>query len=136
MKASLLFSLSILLVGNLPAADPVWIFNNGPDAKRISMDQGQLYSEVGLTKLIPTGTDLTMTVPMKADEAFSADARPFFAFRYKYKTTIGQAGLFFTTDTLTTLSDVHIQCTFGKHVVSLLPDPPVFTDFCPKVTLL
>ena len=105
MKASLLFSLSILLVGNLPAADPVWIFNNGPDAKRISMDQGQLYSEVGLTKLIPTGTDLTMTVPMKADEAFSADARPFFAFRYKYKTTIGQAGLFFTTDTLTTLSD-------------------------------
>ena len=44
MKASLLFSLSIFLAGNLLAADPVWIFNNGPDAIRISMDQVQLYS--------------------------------------------------------------------------------------------
>ena len=71
----------------------------------ISLGEGQLHYEVGLTKLIPTGTDLTLTVPMGADDAFPADQRPFFAVRYKYKTTITQAGLFFTTDTLTVLSD-------------------------------
>ena len=38
---------------------------------------------------------------MNADDAFPADERPFFAVRYKYKTPITQAGLFFTTDTLT-----------------------------------
>ena len=42
---------------------------------------------------------------MGADDAFPADERPFFAVRYKYNTTITQAGLFFTTDTLTVLSD-------------------------------
>jgi hypothetical protein len=95
----------VLSAGFLFAREPVWIFNNGPDARLISLGQGQLHYEVGLTKLIPTGTDLTLTVPMGADDAFPADERPFFAVRYKYKTTIKQAGLFFTTDTLTTLSD-------------------------------
>ena len=42
---------------------------------------------------------------MGAEDAFPADKRPFFGVRYKYKTTITQAGLFFTTDTLTALSD-------------------------------
>ena len=97
--------LLILFAGTLLAREPVWIFNNGPDAKAITLGQGQLHHEVGLTKLIPTGTDLTLTVPMGADDAFPADERPFFAVRYKYKTTIEQAGLFFTTDTLTVLSD-------------------------------
>ena len=105
MKASLLFLLCAASAGSLFAAEPVWVFNNGPDAKRIVVDQGQVYSEVGLTKLIPTGTDLTMSVALGAGDAFPADARPFFAIRYKYKTTLTQAGLFFTTDTLTTLSD-------------------------------
>ena len=86
-------------------ANPVWVFNNGPDTKLISVGQGQLYHEVGLTKLIPKGTDLTLTIPMGAGDAFPAAERPFFAVRYKYKTAIKQAGLFFTTDTLTTLSD-------------------------------
>ena len=42
---------------------------------------------------------------MGADDRFPAGKRPFFAVRYKYKTTITQAGLFFTTDRLTVLSD-------------------------------
>ena len=105
MKQSLLVLSMIVSAGSLCAREPAWVFNNGPDAKLISLGQGQLHFEVGLTKLIPTGTDLTLTVPMGADDAFPADERPFFAVRYKYKTTITQAGLFFTTDTLTTLSD-------------------------------
>ncbi len=105
MRTSLLFLSLILSAGSLLAREPAWVFNNGPDAKLLSPGQGQLYCEVGLTKLIPTGTDLTLTVPMHAEDAFAADERPFFAVRYKYKTKISQAGLFFTTDTVTALSD-------------------------------
>lgn len=105
MKQSLLVLSIVVSAGSLFAREPVWVFNNGPDAKSISLGQGQLYYEVGLTKLIPTGTDLTLTLPMGEDDAFPAADRPFFAVRYKYDTTISQAGLFFTTDTLTALSD-------------------------------
>ncbi len=105
MKHSLLSAIIVLSAGSLSAREPVWVFNNGPDAKLISLGQGQLHHEVGLTKLVPTGTDLTLTVPIGAADAFPADQRPFFALRYKYKTTLKQAGLFFTTDTLTALSD-------------------------------
>ena len=105
MKPSLLSALFALSAGTLSAREPTWIFNHGPDAKRISLGQGQLCHEVGLTKLIPTGTDLTLTVPMGPEDAFPAAERPFFALRYKYRTTIKQAGIFFTTDTLTRLSD-------------------------------
>ncbi|MHB8897302.1 MAG: hypothetical protein ACYC6Y_01000 [Thermoguttaceae bacterium] len=105
MKPFLPSAAIVLCAGLLSAREPAWVFNNGPDAKLISVGQGQLYHEAGLTKLIPTGTDLTLTVPMDAADAFAADARPFFALRYKYKTANGQAGLFFTTDTLTALSD-------------------------------
>lgn len=89
----------------LLAREPVWIFNNGPDVRLMSVGQGQLCAEVGLTKLVPTGTDLTVTMPMGAADAFPAAERPFFALRYKYRTAIRQGGLFFTTDTLTSLSD-------------------------------
>lgn len=105
MKQFLLFLSLITPAVILDARDPEWVFNNGPDGALISLGQGQLYREVGLTKLIPTGTDLTLTVPMRVADAFSADERPFFALRYKYDTTVTQAGLFFTTDTLTVLSD-------------------------------
>ena len=105
MKQSLLFLAIIMSASFLIAREPAWVFNNGSDAELISLGQGQLHHEVGLTKLIPTGTDLTLTVPMGADDAFPAAERPFFAVRYKYNTTITQAGLFFTTDTLTVLSD-------------------------------
>jgi hypothetical protein len=105
MRQSLLVLSIVLCAGSLFAREPAWVFNHGPDAKRITLGQGQLHEEVGLTKLVPTGTDLTLTVPMDASDAFPADKRPFFAVRYKYKTPIRQAGLFFTTDTLTALSD-------------------------------
>lgn len=105
MKQLLVFLSVVVSSGFLFAREPAWVFNNGPDVGLISVGQGELHHEVGLTKLIPTGTDLTLTVAMAAEDAFAADARPFFAVRYKYKTTITQAGLFFTTDTLTTLSD-------------------------------
>ncbi|MHB8971728.1 MAG: hypothetical protein ACYC3X_17030 [Pirellulaceae bacterium] len=105
MKQSLLFLSIIVSASSLLAREPAWVFNNGPDAKLISLGQGQLDYQVGLTKLIPTGTDLTLSVPMGADDAFPADKRPFFAVRYKYKTTNTEAGLFFTSDTLTALSD-------------------------------
>lgn len=105
MKQSLLFLLIIIAAGPLSGREPAWVFNNGSDAELISLGHGQLHHEVGLTKLIPTGTDLTLTVSMDEDDAFPADERPFFAVRYKYHTTITQAGLFFTTDTLTALSD-------------------------------
>lgn len=81
MKQSLLFLSMIVSAGSLFAREPVWVFNNGPDAKLISFGQGQFLYEVGLTKLIPTGTDLTLTVPMGAKDAFPADKRPFFAVR-------------------------------------------------------
>lgn len=106
MKLSILFLAVVLLTASsLSAHEPVWIFNNGPDAKSIALGQGQLHFEGGLTKMKPTGSDLTLTLPMEAEDAFPADLRPFFALRYKYETTLTQAGLFFTTDTLTALSD-------------------------------
>ena len=105
MKKSLAFLSMIVLAGSSFAREPAWVFNNGPDARLISLGQGQLHHEVGLTKLLPTGTDLTLTVPLDAGDAFAAEARPFFAVRYKYQTTVAQAGLFFTTDALTALSD-------------------------------
>ena len=91
MKHPLLFLSLIACAGSLFAREPVWVFNNGPDTKLLSLGQGQLHREVGLTKLIPTGTDLTLTVPMGEEDAFPADKRPFFAVRYKYQTTITQA---------------------------------------------
>lgn len=101
---------SVVLGGMLCAAallarEPAWIFNNGPDVRLISLGQGQLCAEVGLTKLVPTGTDMTVSMPMDAADAFPAAEKPFFAVRYKYRTAVRQAGLFFTTDTLTELSD-------------------------------
>ncbi|HRR33249.1 MAG TPA: hypothetical protein P5026_04065 [Kiritimatiellia bacterium] len=89
----------------LLAREPQWIFNNGPDVRLMSVGQGQLCAEVGLTKLTPSGSDLTVTVPMAAADAFPAAERPFFAVRYKYRTPVKQGGLFFTTDTLAELSD-------------------------------
>lgn len=106
MKPSLLFPAIVLLTASfLPAREPLWIFNNGPDAKLIVLSQGQLHLEGGLTKLQPTGSDLNLTIPMDPDDAFKAEQRPFFAVRYKYDTTLTQGGLFFTTDKLTALSD-------------------------------
>ena len=47
MKQSLLFLSMIVSAGSLFAREPVWVFNNGPDAKLISLGQGKLHHEVG-----------------------------------------------------------------------------------------
>ncbi len=100
IKTLFIFSCAL----NVYALEPVWIFNNGSDVGRVSIGQGQLYSEAGRTRIIPTGTDLTMTLPVRNESAFSADERPFFGVRYKYRTSQKIAGLFFTTDKMLSLS--------------------------------
>jgi len=45
------------------------------------------------------------SVPLEPEERFAAARHPFFALRYRYRTAVRQAGLFFTTDALTALSD-------------------------------
>ena len=82
-----------------------WIFNGGNDVSLMSVGQGNVLRETKLTRFVPTGTDCTITLPVSSKNAFDAQAFPFFAFRYKYKSAHRQAGLFFTTDTLTSLSD-------------------------------
>lgn len=85
--------------------EPVWVLNHGTDVDRVRIGQGTLHREVGLTRVIPTGTDLTMVLVMSREDEFLAGERPFFALRYKYRTAVKQAGLFFTTDSLAELSD-------------------------------
>lgn len=82
-----------------------WIFNGGDDVSAMSVGQGNVLRETKLTRFVPIGTDCTITLPVSSKNAFDAQAFPFFAFRYKYKSAHRQAGLFFTTDTLTSLSD-------------------------------
>ena len=105
-----------------PTSNLSWIFNGGgrddsssrnsqlatrnsTDVSLMSVGQGNVLRETKLTRFVPIGTDCTITLPVSSKNAFEAQAYPFFAFRYKYKSAHRQAGLFFTTDTLTSLSD-------------------------------
>ena len=101
--------LALLIIGcNVVTAEepnPSWIFNGGDDTSALSVGQGNVLQETKLTRFVPIGTDCTITLPVSSKNAFDAQAFPFFAFRYKYKSAHRQAGLFFTTDTLTSLSD-------------------------------
>ena len=110
----------------LSAANPVWILNGGTDATRILIGQGDINQEAGLTRLIPIGSDLTLTLVSPAKSGFPADSFPFFAFRYKYKSSFTQAGLFFTTDKLPELSDksyspipIHSDNTWRDAIVDM-----------------
>lgn len=97
------FAAAAFVCGALFAAEPVWIFNNGDAADSASVGQGRIVSEFGLPTVSAMGTDCTVTLPAVK---FSADERPFFALRYRYDNTKAVfGGLFFTTDTLPTLSD-------------------------------
>ncbi|MDO5565078.1 MAG: hypothetical protein Q4G59_00375 [Planctomycetia bacterium] len=87
------------------AKEPTWILNHGQGLKAFSVGQGNLDSSLGLVHIRPMGTDLTMTVSLTKDQYFDAAAYPFFALRYKIKSSIPQGGLFFTTDTLKSMSD-------------------------------
>ncbi len=88
-----------------PSTGMFWIFNGGTDVSALSVGQGNVLREAKLTRFVPTGTDCTITLPVSSKNSFDAQAFPFFAFRYKYKSAHRQAGLFFATDTLTALSD-------------------------------
>ena len=105
----IVFIVVLLIIGcNAATADepnPSWIFNGGDDVSLMSVGQGNVLRETKLTRFVPIGTDCTITLPVSSKNAFDAQAFPFFAFRYKYKSAHRQAGLFFTTDTLTSLSD-------------------------------
>ncbi len=88
------------------ADEPQWVFNKGEAAKNSYVDQGITGGEFGLTTIKSTGTDCKLTLRMTPEDAFKASERPFFALRYKYESTIGTAGLFFTNDEeLKTFSD-------------------------------
>ncbi|MDD3588804.1 MAG: hypothetical protein PHO46_00835 [Thermoguttaceae bacterium] len=105
--------LSTLIVGTFIVVgvsafgkEPVWIFNNGDGAPKANVGQGIIYDELGLTTIVSTGLDCTLTPVMAKEDAFKASERPFFAVRYKYETDIDSAGLFFTNDEeLKSLSD-------------------------------
>ncbi len=84
---------------------PHWILNHGSAAKQVLVGQGDLLLTLGLLQIKPTGTDTTITIPMASKDAFSAEKFPFFAMRYRMTTPIKTAGIFFTTDTLKSLSD-------------------------------
>ncbi|MDO4571609.1 MAG: hypothetical protein Q4D38_14590 [Planctomycetia bacterium] len=88
-----------------PAPQTSWIFNHGPDLKRAKVAQGALLSEVGLMKILPTGSDLTLSVPIYESDRFSAEERPIFALRYRYDTRLTSAALFFATNENPTLCD-------------------------------
>lgn len=86
-------------------APPQWILNHGPAAKQAIVGQGDLIQALGITRILPTGSDVTLTLPMAKKDAFAAEKFPFFAMRYRMTTPIKTGGLFFTTDTLASLSD-------------------------------
>ena len=92
----------------LPAAVQAgtqWILNRGQAEVPVIVGQGNLQQNLGLTQILPSGTDLTVTIPMKPEDAFSAEEKPFFAMRYRMKTGQKIGGIFFTTDSLKSLSD-------------------------------
>ncbi len=47
MKQTILFLAFILATGSLFAREPVWVFNNGPDAASISLGQGSSTAKPG-----------------------------------------------------------------------------------------
>ena len=99
--------LGVLALVTVVSGKPVprWILNHGKDAETATVSQGECEYELGLFRIHPTGTDLTLTLPMKREDAFPAEKFPFFALRYRAETRQQAGGIFFTTDTLTSLSD-------------------------------
>jgi len=104
MKCCLTLTATGLLFASV-AAEPQWVFNHGPDAKRAVLTCGAVSEALGLFRLDATGSDLTLSVPYAKKDAFSAAERPFLAVRYRIRSRFGQCGVFFATDTLTSLSD-------------------------------
>lgn len=87
------------------AKEPQWIFNHGPDAPRAIVSQGSALKALGLFRISVTGTDTTLSISYDRKDAFKAAERPYFAMRYRITSKIRRCGIFFVTDTLTSLSD-------------------------------
>lgn len=106
MKTAAALLFAILATGLRAAGTgPCWVLNNGPDAFTAVAGQAAGGPALGLYSLQATGTDTTVTLPMRKEKAFAAAAHPFFALRYRIKSSVRNGGLFFTTDTLKQLSD-------------------------------
>jgi len=100
----LVFCFCFLFISRSNAATE-WILNHGPAADSVAVGQGSLLRNLGTVQIQPTGSDLTLTFPMASGDAFPAEEKPFFAMRYRMKTTQTTGGIFFTTDSLKSLSD-------------------------------
>ena len=87
------------------AGEPQWIFNNGSDVGKASVQEGGITEALGLFRITAVRTDLTFTVPLAKEDAFSAEGHPFLAIRYRIRSRFGHCGVFFTTDTMPSLTD-------------------------------
>ena len=100
-----LVGVGLVALAGVCSAAPEWVLNHGPDAVRAVATQATGGCECGLFRVTATGADTTLTLPMARDDAFAAASHAFFALRYQVVSSIRTAGIFFTTDTLTTLCD-------------------------------
>lgn len=112
------------------AKDPVWILNNGADAARQIVGGGKARCLFGLFEVEATGHDVTFSPMMTNAETFEAQARPFFAVRYKTQTKREIGGIFFTNEKLLELSDKSFTSfpivgdgTWQNLVVDMRKDP-------------
>lgn len=103
--ATLFFGLTGIIVASTSDQETTWIFNNGSDAERVLINWGTPLIEVGLFSVIPTGTDLMVTLPVPRD-GFDAASHRFFALRCRVESRQKAGGIFFTTDAIPTLSDI------------------------------
>ncbi|MDO4629859.1 MAG: hypothetical protein Q4C70_11805 [Planctomycetia bacterium] len=84
---------------------PFWILNHGTDADAPTVEQGNRLLALGLYQIQATGSDLKFILPVTTKNPFSAEKYPFFALRYRSESPQPYGGVFFTTETLTELSD-------------------------------
>ncbi|MDO4586773.1 MAG: hypothetical protein Q4C95_05675 [Planctomycetia bacterium] len=103
--AALLFGLRGTHAASTSDQKTTWIFNNGSDSEQVLINWGTPLKEVGLFTLVPTGTDLTVTLPVPQD-GFDAVSHRFFALRCRVESRQKAGGIFFTTDAIPTLSDI------------------------------
>ncbi|MBE6688935.1 MAG: S-layer homology domain-containing protein [Ruminococcaceae bacterium] len=90
---------------NTGAKAPVWVFDT--EEKIYSTDiSGIFLSSVGnMMHITPSTSDPIMVLPIEPELYFDTAEFPYFAYRHSTVSTVSTAGLFYTTSTLTSLSD-------------------------------
>ena len=90
-----------------PTATPVtWDFTNDEEESLAWTTSGGSSSrELGLFKVQSASKDCYIMKNLTEDEYFKAEELKYFAYRYLAKDVVGTAGIFFTSDVLTSLSD-------------------------------